>query len=85
MPVKVTEERQKGSKKLLTEVFDRCRMLEMVPIFPKAFCSSVSQPASSLTFVVCVPRQKRGGKELSSGQVSHQTAVARGVPPPLFM
>lgn len=70
MPKKDHEERQKGSKKHLTGSFDRCRMLEMVPIFPKAFCSSVSQAASSLKFFTCVPKEKHGGKELSSAQIS---------------
>lgn len=65
MPIKITGEGQKGSKKHPIGDVDPGRMLEMVPIFPKAFCSSLSQAASSLKFFLCVPRQKHEGKELS--------------------
>lgn len=53
MQIKINEESQKRSKKHLTGVLDGCRMLEIVPTFPKAFSSSVSQAASSLKFFMC--------------------------------
>lgn len=62
MPIKITGEGQKGSKKHLIGVVDPGRMLNMVPIFPKAFCSSVSQAASSMKFFLCMCRQKHGGR-----------------------
>lgn len=66
MPIKITGERQK-EKKLLTGVVSTGKMLEMVPISPKAFCSSVSQAATSLKFSsVCAGKNMVERAELSS-------------------
>lgn len=64
MPINITREGQKGNKKHLTGVVDTGRSLEMIPIFPKAFCSSVSLVSSSLKFS-SVYAAKTWWKELS--------------------
>lgn len=67
MPINITGEGQKWNKKHLIGVVDAGRMLEMVPVFPKAFCFSVSQAASSLKFSsVCAGKNMVERAELSS-------------------